>query len=1028
MRHFQRWNNIIGWSVWLVALLVYVATAERTVSWWDCGEYISTSGKLMVGHPPGAPTFQILGCIARIFTFGNSQYAAFAVNVLSALCSSFTILFLYWTISMLAGKLVGRVCREKGENPGRFGPLVVYAASVIGSLAYTFSDTFWFSSAEGEVYAMSSFFTAVTFWAILKWEAEADRPHNLRWIVFIAFLIGLAIGVHLLNLLVIPAMVFIIYYKKFTPTRKGFWISFILSVVLIAVILWGIVPWTVRLSGIFEIFFVNTLGLPFNSGTGMFFFLLVILITWGLWYARRRNRVVLHTSVLCLAFILIGYSTFLTLVIRSNASVPINENEPKDALSLLSYLNREQYGSRPLLYGPFYNAKIVDYKEGSPQYARNEATGKYDLVSYAGGKYVYDKAHCGFFPRMYSSQNRAGRPHVDYYRFWSGTDAGEGTAKPSALENIRFLFRYHFGWMYGRYFMWNFVGRQNNIQGLGYNPDGSRDLFHGNWISGIPFIDALRLGPQDGLPAYLANNQARNTFFFLPLLLGICGLVYQYRKNRHDCFAVFLLFFMTGLAIILYLNQPSTEPRERDYAYAGSFYAFAIWIGLGVAALTGWLSSRLDKRYSLVTVFVLSLAFVPGLMAQQGWDDHDRSHRTAAYDFGKNVLLSCAPNSVLITNGDNDTFPLWYCQEMEGIRTDVRIINSALAYSYWHVKPLFSKVYESEPLRFTMPYSVYGQRAKDYVYKADFQLDDYVELCDVLRYVGSSDPATKQRTRDGQLYSVFPVSKVKVSIDVQDLLRKGLVTPEQAARSLSEVRFAVKPGASALYRGELALLDIFATNKFDRPLHFMSQYAQKEILPLQQLCQAEGAVYRLVPYVNPNRKVVGQNGVDTEKGYDLFVNRFRWGNLQDPKTAVDPESAGYASTIRYQYVQLAKALNFERKHDSAIRVLDKCLEFFPDNKVPYDGVMVYVVEEYLRAGHRENALAVSGILLDNYGSRMDYVGRFPKRFARTRAYEEKTCLQLLYLLNRVMEPYAQDSAVKSRVDGLQAKMNGYGNF
>lgn len=1025
MKNYAKWNNIIGWLVWAIATFVYVAAAERTVSWWDCGEYISTSGKLMVGHPPGAPTFQLLGCLAQIFTFGNTQYAAFAVNVMSALCSSFTILFLFWTITMLAKKILEArpfSSSDTKKELGVFHQVLIYTCGLIGALAYTFSDSFWFSSAEGEVYAMSSFFTAITFWAILKWEAVADQPHNLRWIVFIAFLIGLAIGVHLLNLLVIPAMVFIIYYKKFKPTKKGFWFSIGISVVLLAGILWGIVPWTVKLAGYFEIFFVNTVGLPFNSGTIIYFVLLAAALVWGLFYAYRKKHVVLHTSLLCLCFMLIGYSTFFTLVIRSNAQVPINENEPKDALSLLSYLNREQYGSRPLFYGQYFNAQLVDIKQTSPQYVKNTETGKYDIVGY-GVKYVYDKAHCGLFPRMYSSESGGGRPHVEYYRFWSGTDAKEGTPKPTAVENMRFLVRYHFGWMYFRYFMWNFAGRQNNIQGLGYNRDGSRDVLHGNWISGIRFLDAMRLGPQDNLPAYLKNNQGRNTFFMLPLLLGLCGLIYHCRKHKQGAFVVFLLFFMTGLAIILYLNQPSTEPRERDYAYAGSFYAFAIWIGLGVMALTDWLGRKLNRNAVLAGVGVLSLVFVPGLMAQQGWDDHNRSHRTAAYDFAKNTLESCSENGILIANGDNDTFPLWYCQEMEGIRTDVRIINSALANSFWHIQPLFRPMYEAAPLKFTVPCEGYGQGVNDYVYLGDMNFGGAVELTDLLRVVASKDPAAKQRNRDGELVSIFPSRQAKLTLSVQDMLNKGLITPQQAQRVSPEIRYTVKPGSTILYRADLAFIDLFASNKFNRPIHLLSLGAQSNLLPVNEFASVQGNVYRMVPYRNTNRAYVGANGMETDKTYDLFVNRFRWGNLQDPKTAVDPESAGYASTIRYQYIMLARALTFEGKRDSAVRTLDRMMEFFPDNKVSFEAIMMYGVEEYLRAGAYEKGLALASCMENNLMERIQYMSRFPARFARSVRYENNDCMGILREMNRLMKPYAlRDTAVADFVAQLEQKI------
>lgn len=1022
MKHYQRYNNLIGWIVWLIATTVYIACAERTVSWWDCGEYISTASKLMVGHPPGAPTFQILGAIANIFTFGHAEHTAFAINIMSALCSSFTILFLFWTITMIAHKMM---TKRYPEGLSGLHQWVIYACGVIGALAYTFSDSFWFSSAEGEVYAMSSFFTAITFWAILRWEAVADQPGNLRWLIFIAFMIGLAIGVHLLNLLVLPAIVFTIYYKKFKPSRKGFWIALILSVVLLGLILWVIVPWTVKLAGYFEVFFVNSLGLPFNSGTIAYFVLLIAALVWGLYQSRKKERVILHTALLSLCFMLIGYSTFLTLVIRSNANVPINENEPKDAYSLLAYLNREQYGSRPLLYGAYFNAVPIDIKEGAAIYAKDPASGRYKIIG-RNTEYIYEPEDCGLFPRMYSRENSGARPHQDYYRFWSGTDANENTGKPTGIENMRFLVRYQCGWMYFRYFMWNFAGRQNNIQGLGYNRDGSRDLFLGNWISGIKFLDKMRLGPQDNLPDYLANNQGRNTFFMLPLLLGLCGLIYQLRKFKHSGFVVFLLFFMTGLAIVLYLNQPSTEPRERDYSFAGSFYAFAIWIGLGVMALTDWLGRKFNPKIAFPIITVLSLVFVPGLMAQQGWDDHNRSHRTAAYDFGKNTLLSCEANGILIANGDNDTFPVWYCQEVEGIRPDIRIINSALANSYWHIQPLFRKMYEADPLRFTIPYEAYGQ-GNDYAYLGDIDLGDYTELSQVLSFTASEDPATKQTMMDGSKVPVIPVRKVKLSLDSQRLLNQGLITEAEAAAMPDAIRYNLKPSqGDMLFRADLAFLDIFGSNGFERPIHVVSQAAQANVLPVSEYAQAEGTVYRIVPYHNPNRQAVGGNGINTGKSYDLFVNQFRWGNLQDPQTAVDPESAGYAGTIRYQYAQLAKALTFENKRDSAIQVLDKCLEFFPDDKVPYDGLMIYLMEEYFRAGATEKGLALASRLEEIYSSRLDYVNRFPSRFARTIQYERNECLAVFYEASRRMQAYRQQAGVNEMMASLQKTLTSYG--
>ncbi|MEG2336825.1 MAG: DUF2723 domain-containing protein, partial [Bacteroidales bacterium] len=829
---------------------------------------------------------------------------------------------------------------------------------------------------------------------------------------------GLAIGVHLLNLLVIPAVVYTIYYKKFKTSRKGFWYSALISGVLLGVILWGIVPWTVKLAGYFELFFVNTVGLPFNVGTIIYFALLIGGLTYGILYAIKKQKVLLHTALLCFVFVLIGYSTFFILVIRANAGVPINENVPKNALSLLSYLNRDQYGERPLLYGQYFNAKIVNSQAVGAKYKRNDATGKYDKIGPNNIKYEFDPAYCGIFPRMHSNSESGGRPHVQYYKYWSGA---KGDVKPTAAENVRFLFRYHFNWMYFRYFMWNFAGRQNNVQGLGYNEDGSRDIFNGNWISGIKFLDEIRLGPQDNLPDYLANNQGRNVFYMLPLLLGLLGLWFQYKHSRRDSFVVFLLFFMTGLAIIIYLNQPSTEPRERDYAYAGSFYAFAIWIGLGAMALFHLLSKKIPALVSASIAIVVPLILVPGLMAKEGWDDHDRSSRTAAYDFAKNSLESCEPNAILIANGDNDTFPLWYCQEVEGIRTDVRIINSALAGSFWHVQPLFKQVYKSKPLKFTLAYDQYGECVNDYVLLDDKDFGEAVELKSLLNFIASEDPQTKKIYGDEKA-AFIPTPRAKMTIDVPALVAKGIITPEQALRTPPVIEWTISGKGGAIYKNDLCFMDLFGSNNWERPLYFMSAGAQANVLPASQLAEAEGSVFRLVPYLNDNRVATGarENGVNTDKSYDLFVNKFTWGNLQNPKTAVDPESNAYTRATRYQYITLSKALAFEGKRDSAVKVLDKSLEFFPHNKVPFDGLMLYQVDAYLLAGANGKAIKLAEELFRIYQDRLLYCERFPRKYSNSLNGEMQECYSVFDGLRQVLGRYpnAQTNALSKKATDI----------
>src|SRR5574344_1112144 len=586
MKKYSLINNILGWVVCIIASTVYLMTAESSASWWDCGEYIATAYKLQVGHPPGAPTFQLIGRLFSLLAGGDVTHVARMVNSMSALCSGFTILFLFWTITMLAKKLI-----VKGTEMTMGQMIAIFGSGIVGALAYTFSDTFWYSSVEGEVYAMSSFFTALVFWAILKWESQADDKHNLRWIILIAFLVGISIGVHLLNLLAIPAMTYVFYYKKYQKTtKKGLILTFILSMLIVGVVLYIVVPGIVSMAGKFEVFFVNSIHLPFNSGTIIFFALLIGLIAWGLMYTRKKVKPVWNTAILSLLFLIIGYSTFFILVIRANANTPLNENAPKDSVGLLTYLNREQYGYTPLFSGPYYDAQPIDQKEGSPKYIKDTVNKKYIRVK-TMGDLVYQNDRCTLFPRMYSRDE--GRKHVTFYKYWTGIS---GDRLPSFADNITYFIKYQCNFMYWRYFMWNFVGRQNDIQGFGINnssfdasSNGTKDLLHGNWISGIKFLDAMRLGPQDNLPSEMANNKGRNTLFFLPLILGLCGLIYQFQKDKKNTFVVLLLFFMTGLAIVLYLNQPPCQPRERDYAYAGSFYAFAIWIGLGVFALYDWL-------------------------------------------------------------------------------------------------------------------------------------------------------------------------------------------------------------------------------------------------------------------------------------------------------------------------------------------------------------------------------------------------------------------------------------------------------
>jgi len=710
--NYKRTNIIAGWIAFAVAAIVYLLSIPPTTSFWDTGEFIATAYKLEVCHSPGSPLFMI---IARFFTlFAQPADAALMVNAMSGLASAFTIMFLFWTITHLARKIMS----QRGElTDGR--QWAILGAGLVGAFAYMFTDTFWFSAVEGEVYALSSLFTAVVFWAILKWENVADEAYANRWLILIAYLVGLSIGVHLLNLLAIPAIVFVFYFRKYKPTKLGVVAAAALSIFILGFIMYFIIPYTVKIASYFDRLFVNGFGLPFNSGVIFFAAALLAALIYGIWYSHKKGKVLANTILLGITVILIGYSSYAMTVIRSSANPPMDQNDPEDLFSLLSYLNREQYGDRPLFYGQYYSAPVEDSKE---KFSYRKAGDRYEKYS-KGLSYEYSDDFSTFFPRMYSSD----RSHVREYEKWAQVEGtkiqdsqGETRVKPTFGENLRFFFSYQVGFMYGRYFMWNFVGRQNDVQGHG-------EISHGNWLSGIPFIDEARLGDQEGLPNYWKNHNARNTYFFLPLLLGLIGLFYHYNKHRKDFWVIMMLFVLTGIAIVVYLNQNPLQPRERDYAYAGSFYAFAIWIGLGMLAIYDALRKPFGQKTSAIVATTACLIAVPGVLGSENWDDHDRSGRYTARDFAYNYLNSCEEDGILFTNGDNDTFPLWYLQEVEEERTDVRIICLPYLSTDWYINQMRRQVYDSEPVPFGMAKEKYAQGNRDIIFvrkRSDLYLNE----------------------------------------------------------------------------------------------------------------------------------------------------------------------------------------------------------------------------------------------------------------------------------------------------------------
>lgn len=1015
MKTFKKLNNLFGWLTFAIASWVYFSTIEPTASWWDCGEYISTAFKLQVGHPPGAPLFQLLGRFFSLFA-SDTAHVAMMVNIMSALSSSATILFLFWSITMLGLKF------SKNEEITQGRMFAILGSGLVGALAYTFSDSFWFSAVEGEVYAMSSFFTAIVFWAILKWDIVADQPHSQRWIILIAFLMGLSIGVHLLNLLAIPAIALVFYFRKYKTTWKGILVTLGISFLILSFIMYLLIPYTVNLAGKYEITFVNDFGLPFNSGSLFYFIILIGALVWSIrftyqlkhtvieyvigailllllavfswitflgllvivgiyyWYksepsrlGRDSVRAAANTAFLSVAFLLIGYSSFFLLVIRANTNTPINENDPSDAVSLLSYLNREQYGTWPIMYGQYYDAPLDEkdpYSDGTPFYVKDKKSGKYIMTDDRKNTNPnYDPKFCTLFPRMWSSQKPS---HIRDYKSWGKVKGipmditneegkTETLYKPTFVENMRFFFNYQVGHMYMRYFFWNFAGRQNDIEGHG-------GIRYGNWLSGIPVLDNARLGDQDNLPDSM-SNAAHNKFYMLPLLLGLLGMFFHLRKHSDGFLVVLLLFFMTGIAIVLYLNITPQQPRERDYAFAGSFYAFAIWIGLGVMAL--WdLVKKYNEKFSPLIITLVCLLIVPGIMAKEGWDDHNRANKFPARDFATNYLNSCAPNAILITNGDNDTFPLWYAQEVEGIRTDVRVVNFMLSSGDWYVHQLMRKIYKSDALPFTLTYDQYNKGINE-VSAYSGQTEERVELQDLIDYLASDDPASKYKSGSRSI-AIYPTKKVKITLDSASLVKNGIVPANLADKVVGTVEWDIK--SNYLYKNDLMLLDFLAKNKFKRPIYFASPGSLSDAVDVDKYCYQEGFVYRFLP-VKPSESdyVKGIGSVNAEISYDILMNKCKWGNLADPDVYVDRESYRNTMIPKQNFARLARTLVVEGKKDSAVKVCDYVQQIFPDNKVHFDYYMMQFIDVYYRAGAFEKGNKLAARLLQIYEQNTDYI-------------------------------------------------------
>ena len=1011
MKRFKILNNIFGWVAFAIAAVTYLLTMEPTASFWDCPEFITSAFKLDVGHPPGAPLSMLFGHLFTLFAKDNGHVAVM-VNSLTALCSAFTILFLFWTITHLARKVV--IISDEDYSTGNI--IGILGAGMVGALAYTFSDTFWYSAVEAEVYGFSALFTALVFWLILKWETVADKPGSDRWLILIAYMMGLSIGVHLLNLLTIPTLVLVYYFKRNTPSLKGVAVSLVVGVILLAAVLYGLIPGFLEVSAWFELFFVNTLGFGFNTGLIIYIILTFGLLIWGIYesysnksYTRIALSFVLaltmeglpffsgnivlgiliiagvsalfyfqkskisvrwvNTFLIMISMILIGFSSYTVIVIRSGANPTMDQNNPDNLFSLKYYLNREQYGETPLLFGSTYNAPYklkvegdictpVMKEQGHPLYNVGNKTSaadkdKYVIIGHKGDNQVVMDEHFDmFFPRMYSADPR----HIEAYKAW-GKITGETVSyeycgqqkseiKPTFIENMRFFFNYQVNFMYWRYFMWNFSGRQNDIQGNG-------EIDHGNWITGIGFIDNMLVGNQKNLPSELRDNKGHNTYFMLPLLLGVFGMLFMLyggKQGVEGFWLIALLFFLTGIAILVYLNQTPYQPRERDYAYAGSFYAFSIWIGLGVLGIIKVLDKYLPKipktvAAALVTIFCLG---VPALMAQQNLDDHNRSNRYTCRDFGQNYLASCKPNAIIFTMGDNDTFPLWYNQSVEGVGKDIRVCNLSYLQTDWYIGQMQRAAYSSQPLPISWQPKDYTGSKNEVV-----EVDSLIPALDVrtaINFVLSDDPQTKIKGT-----SYIPSNHLFLPVDARQVLKSGAMPASRAADIIPQINFDLK---GRITKSDLMIIEMLKENKWKRPVYFAISIGG-EYLGLTDHFERTGMAYQILPV---GVKGAGP-GVNTDEMYNNMMYKFKYGNISDPKVYLDETTLNACQTHRAMFVYLIGALIDKGEIARAKKALDYCNKMIPGATVRHNylslqlGIYYYKLNESVKGDAIMDVLA-----------------------------------------------------------------------
>ncbi|MGB1231367.1 MAG: DUF2723 domain-containing protein [Winogradskyella sp.] len=1043
--NFKTWNTILGWFSFAIAVTVYALTIEPTVSFWDAGEYILTASKLQVGHPPGAPLFQMMGAFFSTFTFGNNEYIGMMMNMMSAVASAFTILFMFWTISLLLKKLV-----KYDQAPSTSKGQAILGSALVGSLAFTFTDSFWFNAVETEVYAMATLIMAVMFYLALRWEEDMHKPRGNRWLILIAFVIGLSFGVHFMGLLTIPAIGLIYYFKNYkTITIQNFIIANVVSAAILLFIFKLLLPSALKLFGYLEVFFVNDIGLPFNSGTIITGLMVIAAFYFGLSYTRKKGYTHANTLVLSLMFIFIGFSSWMMLPIRANAQVVINENNPSDARELLAYYNLEQYPETHLFYGPQFTEIYSGADEDNPfiddkkNYEKNKETGTYEIINdWQGSKQNYNHAHASLLPRMWSSehaenymmftglidfkvdptlQSRAYREAINAgipeeqasqyaaqekqrfdkivsdfrMRVMQGDIDYEGydkflrrygqqylqIEKPSFGDNLTYMFQYQFGYMYWRYFMWNFTGKQNDIQ-------GKYDDFNGNWISGINFIDAMHLGmSQDNLPTDVLENKARNTYYFLPLILGLIGFLFLLNVDKKRFWVLLVFFLMTGLAIQFYTNVRPFEPRERDYSVVGSFYVFAIWIGIGVYALYDLLKTSIQSKILAPVITIACLVIVPGILAANNWDDHDRSGKHTANAMARKYLESCAPNAILFTIGDNDSFPLWYLQEIEGVRTDVRVINTSLFQTDWYIDQMKRKAYESDPIPSQLTHKQYRAGTRDFIVYREINkkiANDTLDIKDLINFMSSEEPSTKlryiaKRQGDESAYpdnylntNYFPTRNFSVSVDKETVLKNGLVKPKDAHKI--EAAIYGKITNSSINKNSLLMLDIVANNNWERPIYFTGgAFGDDDYIWLKDYLQLDGMCYKLVPIKTAVDKAnpYDMGRIDSELMYNK-VKTWNWGGSGEA-IYHDIETRRNGITYRGNLARLIEELINKDQLDKAEEIADLAMQKMPVDKFGYYTLLEPYISAYYEIGNLEKGRALFTDVSKKYQENLMYL-------------------------------------------------------